>query len=42
MRGLLWWSVTAFMILFVLLLTARVRLEARRAELEEVFLAIED
>jgi heme exporter protein C len=42
MRGLLWWSVTAFMLLFVLLLTARVRLEARRSELEELFLAIED
>jgi hypothetical protein len=42
MRGLLWWSVTAFMLLFVLLLTARVRLEARRSEREELFLAIAD
>ena len=42
MRGAFWWCVTAFMVLFVLLFTARVRLETRRAELENLFLAVED
>ena len=32
----------AFVLLFVLLLTARVRLEERRAELEGLYLALED
>ena len=42
MRGPFWWCVAAFMLLFVLLLTARVRLETRRAELESLYLAVED
>jgi heme exporter protein C len=42
MRGPFWWCVAAFMLLFVLLLAARTRLESRRAELEGLFLAIED
>src|SRR6478752_2410343 len=42
MREPLWWSVIAFMLLFVLLLISRVRLEARRSELEGLFLAFED
>ena len=42
MREPLWWSLMAFMLLFALLLGARMRLEARRAELEGLFLALED
>jgi heme exporter protein C len=37
-----WWCVGAFMLLFLVLLVARVRLEARRADLEQLFLAIEE
>lgn len=36
------WCSLAFMGLYVLLLTARVRLEHRRAELDELYLAVED
>jgi heme exporter protein C len=39
MREPLWWSVSAFMLLFILLLISRVRLEARRSELEGLFVA---
>jgi heme exporter protein C len=42
MRGPFWWCVTAFQLLFVLLLLSRVRLQARRAELEGLYLALED
>ena len=42
MRGTFWWCAVMFMGLFVLLLLARVRLETRRAELDALFLAIED
>jgi heme exporter protein C len=42
MRGPFWWCVAAFVLLFVLLLTSRVRIESRRAELEGLFLALED
>ena len=42
MRGPFWWCVTAFLLLFVLLLAARHRLEERRAELDTLFLALED
>ena len=42
MFGAFWWCVAAFMVLFVLLFTARVRLETRRADLENLFLAVED
>ena len=36
------WSAVAFLTLYGLMLAARVRLESRRAELEAVFLAVED
>jgi heme exporter protein C len=38
MRGPFWFSVSAFMLLFVLLLTLRVRLEHLRAALDELYL----
>ena len=41
MRGPFWFCVLAFAGLFVLLLIARTRVEQRRAELEELYLAIE-
>ena len=42
MKGPFWFSVVAFLLLYLLILAARVRLEARRTELEEAFLAAED
>lgn len=42
MRGPFWFCVLAFIGLFVLLLAARTRLEQRRAELEELYLAVEN
>ncbi len=42
MRGTFWWCAVMFIGLFALLLLARVRLETRRAELDALFLAIED
>jgi heme exporter protein C len=42
MRGPFWWCVAAFMLLYVLLLVARTRVETRRAELDGLFLALED
>ena len=42
MREPFWFCVLAFLGLFVLLLAARTRLERRRAELEELYLAAED
>lgn len=42
MATALWWSAAAFFLLFILLLVARMRLEARRSELEGLFLALED
>ena len=42
MRGPFLWCLAAFLCLFLLLLTARVELEKRRARLDELFLAIED
>ena len=43
MRGPFWFCVAAFLLLFVLLLLAlRTRLETRRSELEELYLALED
>jgi heme exporter protein C len=42
MRGPFWFCVGAFVLLYVLLLWTRIRLEERRAELDELFLAIED
>ncbi len=42
MRGVFWFSVTAFVLLYVLLLTARIHLEERRAALDELYLAEEE
>ena len=42
MRGAFWFSVAAFMLLFLVLLTLRVRLQQRRAALDELYLAQED
>ena len=42
MRGPFWICALAFMSLYVLMLAARVRLENRRAELENLYLAVED
>ncbi|HET7616934.1 MAG TPA: cytochrome c biogenesis protein CcsA [Vicinamibacterales bacterium] len=42
MRGPFWFCVAAFLLLYVLMLTARTRLERRRAELEEIYLAVDD
>jgi heme exporter protein C len=42
MRGPFWFCVLAFLVLFTLILTARTRLEQRRAELEELYLAVEE
>jgi len=37
-----WWSLAAFLFLFVALAAARVRLEEQRARLEELYLAVEE
>ena len=42
MRGAFWWSVLAFMLLMVLTLAARVRLEHQRAKLDDIFLSLEE
>ena len=42
MRGPFWFSVTAFLLLTVLLLAARTELEKRRQELDELYLAAEE
>ena len=42
MFGAFWFSVAAFMVLFILLLTLRVRLEHQRAELDRLYLAHEE
>ena len=42
MRGPFLWCLAAFMCLFVLLMTARVELEKRRARLDDLYLALED
>jgi heme exporter protein C len=42
MFGAFWFSVLAFMLLFVLLFTLRVQLEHQRAALDELYLAEED
>jgi heme exporter protein C len=41
MRGPFWFCVLAFLLLYVLAVSARARLEARRAELEQLYLEIE-
>jgi heme exporter protein C len=42
MRGAFWWCAAAFILLYFLMLTLRVRLEDQRAQLEELYLKIED
>lgn len=42
MKGPFWFSAAAFLLLYLLILAVRVRLEERRSELEEAFLAAED
>ncbi|OFW08511.1 MAG: hypothetical protein A3H96_15075 [Acidobacteria bacterium RIFCSPLOWO2_02_FULL_67_36] len=42
MRGPFWFCALAFLGLYVVMLTLRVRLENRRAELETLYLAVED
>ncbi len=42
MRGPFWFCVLAFLLFYVLALSARARLESRRAELEELYLDIEE
>jgi heme exporter protein C len=42
MRGAFWFCTLAFMLLFWLMLTLRVRLEDQRARLENLYLGIED
>jgi heme exporter protein C len=42
MRGPFWFCVLAFLLLYVLAVSARARLEARRAELEQLYLEIEE
>ncbi len=38
----LWFCLVTFMLLFVLLLTMRVRLEMQRTRVDELYLALED
>jgi heme exporter protein C len=42
MRGPFWWCAAAFVLLTVLLIAARVRLERARGELDRLYLALED
>jgi heme exporter protein C len=42
MWSVVWFCTAAFVLLFLLLLTVRTRLEARRAQLDELYLALED
>jgi heme exporter protein C len=42
MRGPFWYCVVAFVLLFILILHVRARLETRRAELEALYLAVEE
>ena len=42
MGGALWFSVAAFVLLYVMLLTARVRLEQQRAVVEQIYLELEE
>lgn len=42
MRGAFWWSAVAFLLLMVLTLTARTRLERQRERLDDIYLALED
>ncbi len=42
MKTPLWFSTAAFLLLFLLILSARVRLEERRAELERAYLMADE
>jgi ABC-type transport system involved in cytochrome c biogenesis permease subunit len=42
MAGPLWWCITAFVLLFSVLMIVRVRLEASRAALEEAYVELDD
>ena len=42
MRGTFWFCVAAFMLLMLLMVTARARLERQRAKLDELYLGLED
>lgn len=42
MRPALYWSLTAFVLLYLLLLSARRQLEAQRAQLDQIYLARDD
>jgi heme exporter protein C len=42
MRPAFWWCVAAFLLLYLALLAARARLEAQRARVEELYLALDD
>lgn len=42
MRGAFWYCVLAFMLLMVLIVMARVRLQRQRAQLDELYLSLED
>jgi heme exporter protein C len=42
MRGAFWWCVVAFMLLGLLLLVVRTRLERQRAALDELYLLLEE
>lgn len=42
MRPAFWWCAIAFLLLYLVLLTARVRLEEQRSRLEELYLALDD
>ena len=42
MRPAFWWCAIAFLLLYVVLLTARVRVEEQRGRLEELYLALDE
>ncbi len=42
MRGAFWWCAAAFLLLYMVVLTMRVRLEHQRAEVERLYVALEE
>ena len=42
MRGAFWWCAGAFLLLYVTVLVVRTRLESQRAELERLYLVLEE
>jgi heme exporter protein C len=42
MRGAFWWCAASFLVLMVLTLAARTRLERQRSALDDIYLALED